>query len=204
MPHELRNIVVKELREIVRDPRLLIGMIIVPVLMMPLMGVGIRSAMEATQQELTKMETGLLNQDQTVGIHNYADTLYQLMILNNVIIRNSTDPDTDSAVNWAVQNNIATLVVLPTMFSEDIHNGTSVNVSVYQVVSHFGFGEMELAYMGEITPPSRCGRMDQGCAFGNRPVLMTFDGDRLETRELQVPHDLHFVIVDLKSEKDTM
>ena len=41
-------------------------------------------------------------------------------------------------------------------------------------------GEMELAYQGEITTPSRCGRMDQGCAFGNRPVLMTFDGDRLD------------------------
>jgi UTP-glucose-1-phosphate uridylyltransferase/mevalonate kinase len=65
-------------------------------------------------------------------------------------------------------------------------------------------GEMELAYLGEITTPSRCGRMDQGCAFGNRPVLMTFDGDRLDTRELQVTQDLHFVIVDLNAEKDTM
>jgi UTP-glucose-1-phosphate uridylyltransferase/mevalonate kinase len=65
-------------------------------------------------------------------------------------------------------------------------------------------GEMELAYMGEITTPSRCGRMDQGCAFGNRPVLMTFDGDRLDTTELQVKSDLHFVIVDLQAQKDTM
>ena len=65
-------------------------------------------------------------------------------------------------------------------------------------------GEMELAYMGEITTPSRCGRMDQGCAFGNRPVLMTFDGDRLETTELQVSRELYFVIVDLLGQKDTM
>ena len=65
-------------------------------------------------------------------------------------------------------------------------------------------GEMELAYMGEITTPSRCGRMDQGCAFGNRPVLMTFDGDRLETTELQVDQPLYFVIVDLQAKKDTM
>ena len=65
-------------------------------------------------------------------------------------------------------------------------------------------GEMELAYMGEITTPSRCGRMDQGCAFGNRPVLMTFDGDRLDTSELQVNSELHFVIVDLRADKDTM
>jgi UTP-glucose-1-phosphate uridylyltransferase/mevalonate kinase len=65
-------------------------------------------------------------------------------------------------------------------------------------------GEMELAYLGEITTPSRCGRMDQGCAFGNRPVLMTFDGDRLETTELQVNQPLYFVIVDLQAQKDTL
>ncbi len=65
-------------------------------------------------------------------------------------------------------------------------------------------GEMELAYQGEITTPSRCGRMDQGCAFGNRPVLMTFDGDRLDTEELQVNSELHYVIVDLHAQKDTV
>jgi UTP-glucose-1-phosphate uridylyltransferase/mevalonate kinase len=65
-------------------------------------------------------------------------------------------------------------------------------------------GEMELAYLGEITTPSRCGRMDQGCAFGNRPVLMTFDGDRLETTELQVKGELYFVVVDLQAHKDTL
>jgi len=64
-------------------------------------------------------------------------------------------------------------------------------------------GEMEFAYMGEITTPSRCGRMDQGCAFGNRPIIMTFDGDRMDVDELNVKKDLHFVIVDLGASKDT-
>jgi len=65
-------------------------------------------------------------------------------------------------------------------------------------------GEMELAYQGEITTPSRCGRMDQGCAFGNRPVLMVFDGDRLDTKELQAGRDMPIVIVDLNARKDTV
>jgi UTP-glucose-1-phosphate uridylyltransferase/mevalonate kinase len=65
-------------------------------------------------------------------------------------------------------------------------------------------GEMELAYQGEITTPSRCGRMDQGCAFGNRPILMTYDGDRLDVTELRVPGDLYLVIVDLQAQKDTL
>ncbi len=64
-------------------------------------------------------------------------------------------------------------------------------------------GEMEYAYTGEITTPSRCGRLDQGCAYGDRPVLMTFDGDRLDVTELRVKRDLHYVIVDLKAAKDT-
>ncbi len=64
-------------------------------------------------------------------------------------------------------------------------------------------GEMEYAYMGEITTPSRCGRLDQGCAYGNRPVKMTFDGDRLDVEEVSLPATLHYVIVDLKAFKDT-
>ncbi len=64
-------------------------------------------------------------------------------------------------------------------------------------------GEMEYAYQGEITTPSRCGRLDQGCAYGNRPILMTFDGDRIDVAELTVPEDMYFVIVDLHASKDT-
>jgi len=65
-------------------------------------------------------------------------------------------------------------------------------------------GEMEMAYQGEITTPSRCGRMDQGCAFGNRPVLMTFDGDRLDTNELRVNREFYFVLIDLQAQKNTL
>jgi UTP-glucose-1-phosphate uridylyltransferase/mevalonate kinase len=64
-------------------------------------------------------------------------------------------------------------------------------------------GEMEYAYIGEITTPSRCGRMDQGCAYGNRPIMMTFDGDRIDVEEINVSKDLYFIIVDLGAVKDT-
>ncbi len=64
-------------------------------------------------------------------------------------------------------------------------------------------GEMEYAYQGEVTTPSRCGRMDQGCAYGDRAILMTFDGDRIDVNELKVTKDLYFIIVDLNASKDT-
>lgn len=65
-------------------------------------------------------------------------------------------------------------------------------------------GEMEYAYRGEITTPSRCGRMDQGCAYGSHPVMMEFDGDALSVSELPVGADFHYIIADLKAGKDTV
>ncbi len=64
--------------------------------------------------------------------------------------------------------------------------------------------EMEAAYQGEILTPSRCGRMDQGCAYGQVPVLMTFNGDMLRTRRLSVGGALTLLIGDLKGAKDTI
>jgi UTP-glucose-1-phosphate uridylyltransferase len=63
---------------------------------------------------------------------------------------------------------------------------------------------MEYAYRGEITTPSRCGRLDQGCAYGSRPVLMEFDGDSLKVSELACGADFHFIVADLKATKDTV
>ncbi len=63
-------------------------------------------------------------------------------------------------------------------------------------------GEMEYAYRGETTTPSRCGRMDQGCAY-QHPIRMSFDGDLIDVEEFSIPNDLHMVIVDLGAGKDT-
>ncbi len=64
-------------------------------------------------------------------------------------------------------------------------------------------GEMEMGYRGEIYTPSRCGRMDQACAYGPHPVFMSFDGDEINIDPINLPKPLHIVIVDLKAGKNT-
>lgn len=64
-------------------------------------------------------------------------------------------------------------------------------------------GEIELAYLGERTTSSQCGRLDQICAYGNRPVLATFDRNFLEIEELTLAQDLFLVVVDLGARKNT-
>merc|ERR1712150_83930 len=43
---------------------------------------------------------------------------------------------------------------------------------------------------------------DQGCAY-NQPLMMVFDGEKPDIQPLKVGASLHFVVVDLKAEKDT-
>lgn len=88
-------------------------------------------------------------------------------------------------------------------------------------------GEMELAYLGEIVTPSKCGRMDQvtpvpplptrlvtfaatdttvtaqACAYGSQPVVMSYDGDQIEVDTIDVGVEMHLVIADLNAAKDT-
>jgi ABC-2 type transport system permease protein len=141
MPRELRNIVVKELREIFRDPRLFLGIIIVPVLMLPLMGSGVRVASEAAQQQLAHMEIAVLNFDAQDGVHNLSDLFYAVLAGTNATVRNLTMASADEAVTWIQENDVSTLVVLPGNFTETILAGHSAPIELYQVLRSYAVTE---------------------------------------------------------------
>ena len=143
--------------------------------------------------EIPMQRKALLEEAQRGGFWSYiAGVAYQVLThypVRGLVIHNYR---TDLPVKKGLSSSAAICVLAARAFNR---------VYDLKLTVH---GEMELAYLGEITTPSRCGRMDQGCAFGNRPVLMTFDGDHLETAELQVKSELYFVLVDLQAQKDTM
>lgn len=64
-------------------------------------------------------------------------------------------------------------------------------------------GEMQAAYRGEMLTKSRCGRLDQACAYGVNPVCMEFYGDDIFVEKLKVGRNLYWVFADLKAKKDT-
>lgn len=65
-------------------------------------------------------------------------------------------------------------------------------------------GEMQAAFRGEQRTPSRCGRLDQACAYGVKPVLMEFDGVEIDSKELRAGGTFHWVIANLMASKDTI
>lgn len=65
-------------------------------------------------------------------------------------------------------------------------------------------GEMQAAFRGEQRTPSRCGRLDQACAYGVKPVKMIFDGSEIDSEEIKVGAVFHWVIANLMASKDTV
>ena len=65
-------------------------------------------------------------------------------------------------------------------------------------------GEMNIAYMGEQRTPSRCGRLDQACAYGVNPICMVFDGNDISVRPLALKSKLYWVVADLNAHKNTV
>lgn len=64
-------------------------------------------------------------------------------------------------------------------------------------------GIMQIAYRGELLTGSRCGRLDQACAYGERPVLMHFAQSDIDVETLRVGQTFYWVIADLCAGKDT-
>jgi len=143
--------------------------------------------------EIPMESNALLEEAQQGGFWSYvAGVAYQILThyhVRGLVINNYR---TDLPIKKGLSSSAAICVLIARAFNRIYDLKMTVR------------GEMELAYQGEITTPSRCGRMDQGCAFGNRPILMTYDGDHLDVTELRVPEDMYFVIVDLQAQKDTM
>jgi len=65
-------------------------------------------------------------------------------------------------------------------------------------------GEMLAAFLGEQRTPSRCGRLDQACAYGVKPVYMKFDGTETNARPLRIGKPMYWVVADLQASKNTI
>jgi UTP-glucose-1-phosphate uridylyltransferase len=143
--------------------------------------------------ELPMRADALLAEAKKGGFFSYiAGVAYQVLTHNNVKGLIIDNYETDLPVKKGLSSSAAVCVLTARAFN--------IAYSLKMTVR----GEMDYAYRGEITTPSRCGRMDQGCAYGSHPVMMKFDGDALEVSELACGADFHFIVADLMATKDTV
>jgi ABC-2 type transport system permease protein len=133
----LFNIIVKEVKELVRDPKILLGMIIVPLIMFPLMGFAIQTSMEAAEESMGNVSMAVMDLDKGPVAENLTNFLTTL----NVRIVEVDDLNLTEAINYVEQSNLTGLIVVPPSFSDNITDGLKAELDVYTVFRGGGIAE---------------------------------------------------------------
>jgi ABC-2 type transport system permease protein len=137
----LGNIIQKELMEMFRDPKLLLGMVLVPILIFPIMGVAISSSYEATQNALKTSGTAVYSEDEAVGNISYSASLVAYLEYSNLTVKNITAPDAAAAVKKAVDTGATVLLVIPANFTRNILELNSSTIGAYAIFRDFSMTE---------------------------------------------------------------
>ncbi len=123
----LITIIIKEVKELARDPKILLSMIIVPLIMFPLMGVAMQISMESAEQKIEETSIAIINQDQGA----VALTLENYLAVFNFTITSFDDMSLDQAITHIQETNITNLVIIPKGFSQNITEGQTGSLTVY-------------------------------------------------------------------------
>jgi ABC-2 type transport system permease protein len=123
----LFNIIVKEVKELVRDPKILLPMIIIPLIMFPLMGFAIQTSMEAAEGSMKEISIAVMDLDGGP----VAESLRINLTDWNAKIVQIDNSNLTKAINYVQESNLTGLIVIPSGFSQNITEGGTSELEVY-------------------------------------------------------------------------
>lgn len=137
-------LVMKELKDLLRDKGLIFGIIIVPLIIYPALGqmmqVGFEQAQEETKVVLVNLDEG-----------QYGDLLIKaLETAPNVTLTKIDALSIDEAIRKAQEKNYNMIVIIPKNFSKAIENNQKAQVEVYGIIRGISGGMREAVSEGRI------------------------------------------------------
>jgi ABC-2 type transport system permease protein len=121
------NILIKELKELVRDPKILIGMIVLPLIMFPVLGLVFGYAQETAKQQAMNAQLLVVNNDGG----NWSLTFIEYLNFGlNTTVLNNTTPQQVVDQGLLKQLNFTTFIEIPAGFSDNMTRHLNMNPNV--------------------------------------------------------------------------
>ena len=111
------TILVKELKELMRDPKILIGMIVLPLVIFPVMGLVLGYAVESAQEQAQKAIILVVNNDGGNWSQTFVSYLNETM---TVAVINGINPQQVVSQNLLTEYNSTQFVEIPNGFSQNM------------------------------------------------------------------------------------
>jgi ABC-2 type transport system permease protein len=128
-------ILIKELKELTRDPKILVGMIVLPLVIFPVLGLVLGYAVESAQEQAQRATLLVVNNDGGNWSQTFIDYLNSTL---NVAIVSDATPQQIVTQNLLTQYNSTQFVEIPWDFSQNMTQHTTGNLSVTATVNVYG------------------------------------------------------------------
>ena len=129
------NILVKELKELIRDPKILIGMIVLPLIMFPVLGLVLGYAQQSAVEQAQKSTLLVVDNDQGYWSQQFTGNLSLYM---NVAIINNTTPQQVVSEGLLKQYNSTTFIEVPSGFSQNVTLQFNGDPNATAIINSYG------------------------------------------------------------------
>jgi ABC-2 type transport system permease protein len=130
-----QTIFVKELKELIRDPKILLGMLVIPLVLFPILGMILGYAAETAQEQAEKAI--LLVVDNDGGNWSQVFITFLNASMKTIIVNNLT-PQQVLEQDLLTQNNSTQFIEIPAGFSANMTAHTSGNRNIKATVNVYG------------------------------------------------------------------
>jgi ABC-2 type transport system permease protein len=130
-----QTILIKELKEIIRDPKILIGMILIPLVIFPVLGAVLGYAAQTAQEQAQKATLLVVNNDNgnwSQTFITFLNTMMKTTVVNNLTPQQVLDQ------NLLTQNNSTQFIEIPADFSTNMTEHTNGNLNITATVNVYG------------------------------------------------------------------
>jgi ABC-2 type transport system permease protein len=115
------TILVKELKELMRDPKILIGMIVLPLVIFPVLGLVLGYAVESAQEQAQRATLLVVNNDVNVNGEDWGQNFIGYLNRTlNVAVVNDITPQEVVTQNLLTEYNSTQFVEIPSGFSQNM------------------------------------------------------------------------------------
>jgi len=132
----LTPLIVKEVKELVRDPKILIGVILMPLLIFPVMGSAISISQESVRRAMITASFAIYDEDRGPA----AETLKGYLEENNTVISIEAS-SLEGAIISLRESNTSVLLYIREGYSENISRGQRGRVKIYANLKRINIAE---------------------------------------------------------------
>jgi ABC-2 type transport system permease protein len=130
------SIVYKEIKELVRDPKILFGVVLLPLLLYPLMGQGLQISQQSVQTAIQGAKFSVYSDDGG----DIAAILVQYITTNNTVTTIQASGLDDALVKFKDSGTVA-MVYVPNGYSQNITDGLGGHVKIYGNLKNLNIAE---------------------------------------------------------------